>query len=116
MRFHAAWFLAFTVLGVAGCGGGSNSGTSKTLITPTITWATPSPIVYGTALSSTQLDASSGGVAGTFASSPAAGTVVAAGSQTLSVTFTPADTTTYNSAASSVQLTVSQATPVITVS
>jgi O-glycosyl hydrolase len=114
MRFHAAWFLALTVLGVAGCGGGSNSGTSKTLITPTITWATPSPIVYGTVLSSTQLDASSGGVAGTFAYSPAAGTVLQAGSQTLSVTFTPADTTDYNSASGSVQLTVDQASPVIT--
>ena len=79
MRFGMACLLAFTVLGVAGCGG-SNSGTSKTLTTPTITWATPSPIVYGTALSSTQLDASSGGVAGTFAYSQAAGTVLTAGS------------------------------------
>ncbi len=34
--------------------------------TPTITWATPAAITYGTALSATQLDATSGGVAGTF--------------------------------------------------
>jgi len=32
--------------------------------TPLITWATPAAITYGTALSATQLDASSGGVAG----------------------------------------------------
>jgi len=113
MRFGMACLLAFTVLGVAGCGG-SNSGTSKTLTTPTITWATPSPIVYGTALSSTQLDASSGGVAGTFAYSQAAGTVLTAGSQTLSVTFTPTDTADYTSAIGSVTLVVNKATPTIT--
>ena len=56
--------------------------------TPTITWATPASITYGTALCSTQLDATAN-VAGTFAYSPAAGTVLKAGTQTLSVTFTP---------------------------
>ena len=65
--------------------------------TPTITWAAPAGIVYGTALSATQLDATSS-VAGTFAYSPAAGTVLKAGSQTLSVTFTPTDTTDYTTA------------------
>ena len=40
--------------------------------TPTITWATPAAITYGTALSATQLDASST-VAGTFAYTPAVG-------------------------------------------
>ena len=113
MRFGMACLLAFTVLGVAGCGG-SNSGTSKTLTTPTITWTTPSPIVYGTALSATQLDASSGGVAGTFAYSQAAGAVLTAGSQTLSVTFTPTDTADYTSAIGSVTLVVNKATPTIT--
>jgi hypothetical protein len=34
--------------------------------TPVITWANPADITYGTALSATQLNATSGGVAGTF--------------------------------------------------
>ncbi|MBT0895788.1 hypothetical protein KI811_18470, partial [Geobacter hydrogenophilus] len=56
---------------------------------PTITWTAPAAITYGTALSATQLNASAGTVAGTFTYSPALGTVLNAGSQTLSVTFTP---------------------------
>jgi hypothetical protein len=80
-------------------------------VIPTITWATPAAITYGTALSATQLDASSGGVAGTFAYTPASGTVLTAGSQTLSVTFTPTDTTDYNTATAAVLLTVNKATP-----
>jgi RHS repeat-associated protein len=80
--------------------------------TPTITWATPAAIPYGTALSATQLDATST-VAGTFAYTPAVGTVLAAGLQTLSVTFTPTNTTLYNTAAATVALTVSKATPTI---
>ena len=96
-----------------------NSSTSSTFTqtvnkaTPTITWATPSAIAYGTALSSTQLNATSGGVAGSFAYSPASGTVLTAGSQTLNVTFTPTDTTSYNSASGSVALTVNKATPTV---
>jgi len=81
--------------------------------TPTITWATPTNITYGTALSSTQLDATAS-VAGTFSYVPAAGATLSAGAQTLSVTFTPTDTTDYNPATASVSLTVNQATPVIT--
>jgi glucuronoarabinoxylan endo-1,4-beta-xylanase len=53
-------------------------------------------------------------VAGTFTYSPAAGTVLSAGSQTLSVTFTPTDTTDYNTATDSVTLTVNKATPTVT--
>ena len=78
-----------------------------------IAWATPAAITYGTPLSSTQLDASSGGVAGTFVYTPAAGAVLSAGVQTLSVTFTPTDTTDYSPATAAVQLTVSKATPTI---
>ncbi len=69
--------------------------------TPAITWATPAAITYGTALSATQLDASST-VAGTFVYTPAAGTVLTAGSQTLSVTFTPTDSTDYTTATATV--------------
>ena len=80
--------------------------------TPTITWATPGAIVYGTALSATQLDATAS-VAGTFVYTPAAGTVLTAGTQTLSVTFTPTNTTDYNTATATDTLTVTKATPSI---
>ncbi len=83
--------------------------------TPTLTWATPAAITYGTALSATQLDASSGAVAGTLVYTPPLGTVLAVGSQKLSVTFTPTDTTTYNTASTTVQLTVNKATPTVMV-
>ena len=66
-------------------------------ISPVITWAAPVNIIYGTALSATQLNASSGGVSGTFVYSPALGTVLNVGAQQLlSVTFTPSDPTNYN--------------------
>ena len=81
--------------------------------TSTIAWAAPAAITYGTALSATQLDASST-VTGTFAYTPAAGTVLKAGSQTLSVNFTPTDTTDYKAATATVSLTVNQSTPAIT--
>jgi hypothetical protein len=82
-------------------------------VTPTITWGTPAAISYGTALSAAQLDATAS-VPGTFAYSPAAGTVLAAGAQTLSVTFTPTDTTDYSSTTASIALNVNKATPAIT--
>jgi hypothetical protein len=81
--------------------------------TPTITWPQPAPITYGTPLSGTQLDATAN-VPGTFVYNPAAGTILTAGTQTLSVTFTPTDTTDYYTANDSVPLTVNQAVPTIT--
>jgi hypothetical protein len=81
--------------------------------TPTITWPAPSALSYGAALSSAQLDASAS-VAGTFVYSPAAGTVLHAGAQTLTAAFTPTDGTNYTSTTTSVRLTVSQAAPTIT--
>jgi hypothetical protein len=81
--------------------------------TPAITWSTPGAITYGTPLSATQLNATET-VAGTFTYSPGAGTVLAAGSQTLTATFTPTDTTDYTTATASVTLTVNKATPTIT--
>jgi len=80
---------------------------------PVITWPPPAAINYGTALSSTQLDATTT-VAGTFVYNPAAGTVPGAGTQTLSVTFTPTDTTDYTTGTASVSLTVNKAAPPIT--
>jgi hypothetical protein len=88
---------------------GTASGTlTITRATPTITWATPAAITYGTALSGAQLNATAS-AAGTFGYSPAAGTVLGAGTQTLSVSFTPADATNYTTATMTVQLTVLKA-------
>jgi len=81
--------------------------------TPVITWNNPASIVYGTALSGTQLNATTT-VPGTFTYSPPTGTVLSAGAaQTLSATFTPNDTATYNPASRTVSITVLKATPVI---
>jgi len=73
--------------------------------TPTITWATPSAITYGTPLSAAQLDATLS-VAGSCTYSPIAGTVLNSGTQTLTATCTPTDTTDYNSAMKTVSLMV----------
>lgn len=82
--------------------------------TPAIAWAAPAAIPYGTALGPAQLDASSGGVAGTFVYSPGAGTALTAGSHTLTVTFNPTDSADLNPATASVTIQVSQATPALT--
>jgi gliding motility-associated-like protein len=83
--------------------------------TPTITWANPAAITYGTPLSATQLNASAN-VPGSFVYSPAAGTVLNAGvNQLLSVNFTPTDVNNYNSVIGrTAQITVNKANPVIT--
>jgi hypothetical protein len=81
--------------------------------TPTITWNTPAPIVYGTALSNTQLNASAN-TQGSFTYTPAAGTVLSAGSQLLVVTFEPSDPFNYNAGSGSATIVVNKATPVIT--
>jgi len=80
---------------------------------PAITWATPAPIVYGTALSGVQLDATST-VAGSFTYSPSPGTVLSTGQHTLTATFTPTDTTDYTTGTANVTLMVNPATPVVT--
>ena len=82
--------------------------------TPTITWANPADITYGTALSATQLDAAAS-VPGTFVYTPGAGTVLNAGQgQVLSATFTPTDTVDYSSVTTTTTLNVQQATPTVT--
>ncbi|MFN5330695.1 MAG: MBG domain-containing protein, partial [Planctomycetota bacterium] len=76
---------------------------------PTVTWATPSAINYSDALSATQLNASAGGVAGTFTYNPDLGTVLNAGAgQTLSVTFTPDDLINYTQVNQTTTLTVNK--------
>jgi hypothetical protein len=81
---------------------------------PPITWATPAPIVYGTALSGAQLDAAST-LPGSFTYTPAAGTVLTTGQHTLSATFAPTDTTDYLTGTATVTLTVTAATPQVAV-
>jgi uncharacterized repeat protein (TIGR03803 family) len=64
--------------------------------TPTISWENPSDLNVGTPLSAIQLNATTT-VAGSFAYSPAIGSVLPAGNnQPLSVTFTPTNSTNYN--------------------
>ena len=86
---------------------------------PTLTWANPADITYGTALSGTQLNATatynSSSVPGNFVYTPASGTVLNAGNnQTLSVTFTPTDTTSFLSISTNVSINVQLAPLTIT--
>lgn len=75
-------------------------------VAPTITWPNPADIVYGTPLSTTQLDATAS-VPGVFTYTPAAGTVLHAGAaQTLSATFTPDDTAHYTTVTTAALLNV----------
>jgi hypothetical protein len=73
--------------------------------TPIITWPAPEHIAYGTPLSEAQLNATAL-IPGTFVYTPAAGTVLAAGTQRLAATFIPADSTDYAAAEASVPLVV----------
>jgi hypothetical protein len=79
---------------------------------PMINWPVPAAMTYGDILSPTQLNATAN-VAGTFTYSPGFKAFLGAGSQTLTATFTPTDTTDYTSATASVQLVVYPATPTI---
>ena len=92
----------------------SGTATLTAQATPTISWADPAAIVYGTPLSSTQLNATAS-VPGTFAYSPSSATVLPAGvNEALSVTFTPTDTANYATSHATVHINVSRATPTVT--
>lgn len=78
---------------------------------PTLAWSQPASIRYGTALSGTQLnptakDLIGGTVSGSWSYNPTSGTVLAAGSHTLSATFTPTDSTAWSSGTVTTTLTV----------
>ncbi len=79
--------------------------TSTGQVAPVLTWANPAPITKGTTLSATQLNATAS-VPGTFAYSPGPGVIPDAGTATLSVAFTPSDTTKYSAATKTVSLAV----------
>jgi len=87
---------------------------------PTLAWANPADIVYGTPLGASQLNATatcdSTNVPGTYSYTNAAGTVLNAGAvlnagsgQTLYVTFTPNNTATFLPITTSVTLNVTAA-------
>ena len=73
--------------------------------TPTIAWSSPASVEEGTTLSGAQLNAV-GSVPGTLTYSPAAGYTPSVGSNTLSVTLNPTDSTNWNNASASVVLSV----------
>ena len=103
--------VAFTPTNTAAYTGATGSTTiTVTQATPVITWPTPAAITVGTALSNTQLDATAsfGGASlpGTFQYTPGSGTVLAAGTYTLSVLFTPTDTLDFTTATATVQIVV----------
>jgi sugar lactone lactonase YvrE len=109
----ASVVLTDNMLGVTGSTQTIGLTATATNGTPNIAWSNPAAIPYGTALSSTQLDASST-LSGTFVYTPSSGTVLSVGSQTLSVTFSPTDTSDYNSASYNVTLIVNPVAPTIT--
>ena len=92
-----------------------------------ITWANPAPITYGTSLAgvlNATVSFNGGAVPGTFvytaapsggsAATVTASTILAAGSYTLTASFTPTDTTKYATPApAQVPLTVNQGQPTI---
>ncbi len=80
---------------------------------PAISWPQPGAIVYGTPLGDAQLNAVSD-AAGSFTYSPASGTILPAGTATLTASFTPQSAGNYRNAQASAKLVVSRATPVIT--
>ncbi|MCA6383184.1 MAG: T9SS type A sorting domain-containing protein [Cytophagales bacterium] len=84
-------------------------------VRPDISWNNPKDVVYGTALSNTQLNATSN-VEGAFVYTPASGTVLNAGNQDLSVTFIPTDLINYSTITKKVTLNVTKANQVITFS
>ena len=85
-----------------------------TKATPVITWGNPADIVYGTALSGTELNATAD-VDGTFVYTPALGTVLNVGNaQELSVAFTPTDTLNYENETDDVLINITKASLTVT--
>jgi len=80
---------------------------------PVITWNDPSDIIYGTPLNGIQLDATAS-VPGTFVYAPPAGTILPAGDNYITVTFTPTNGSDYNVVTYTVPIFVDRADPVIT--
>jgi phospholipase C len=107
--------LAISLLGclfIADCGGGTQS-TPK--ITPTVSaWPTAGAITYGQTLASSTLTGGAASIPGSFAWTASSATP-SAGSDSASVTFTPANPADYNTVTGSVLFTVNKATPTVSV-
>ena len=80
---------------------------------PSLTWPKPAAITYGTPLSSAQLDATAN-VSGSFAYTPAIGTVLNTGTNTLTVVFTPTYAVDNRSVTNTVSLVVTPAPLTVT--
>ena len=92
------------------------AGFSVAQITTQATWNAPASIVFGTLLSSTQLDATAS-VPGNPVYSPGPGALLGLGAGlTLSVTFTPTEPVDYTTAHASPTITVTPAMPFLSVS
>ncbi len=98
---------------------GADYGTAQATVTLSVTkakpattsWPTPAAISHGTPIGADQLNATAP-IPGTFVYTPAAGQLLATGTHTLSVTFTPKDAN-IPAAQATVQLTVTKATPTV---
>lgn len=98
----------------------NSAGTGSATLTLTIAKGTPSitaaptaaPITYGQSLSSSSLPGGSASVSGTF-SFTTPSTTPSTGSSSHSVTFTPTSAANYNTATTTVSVTVNKATPAI---
>jgi len=106
----------YAVVVVGACG--STTSTVATLTvnkaTPNVTtWPTASDLMLGQTLAASVLSNGAGSVDGAFAFTTP-GTVPAAGTSSQNVTFTPIDTSSYNSVAGSVSVTVNKANQTMT--
>jgi sugar lactone lactonase YvrE len=81
--------------------------------TPVIAWVQPSAMTYPASLSASQLNATAD-VPGTMTYAPAAGAALNVGTQQLTVSFTPTNTTNYSNTSVQVSLVVNRATPTLT--
>jgi len=113
-RQAVIWLGILASFWAAGCGGGSNSGGGGTTKTkPTVTaWPAASAITYGQTLASSTLTGGTASVSGTFSWTTST-TAPGAGTPSEGVTFTPSDTTDYNTVAGSVGVVVSKAAPTV---
>ncbi len=106
--------VTFTPLDTVDYVGTSTSTTINVLpqLMPNIVWSQPADIRVGTALSSAQLDAQAYdpngdfAIGGSYTYSPDVGAVLGLGTQTLTVTFTPYDTTDYVGASTTTTINV----------
>lgn len=90
-----------TVAADSNCNEASSAPTAFTIekATPVITWITPGAINEDMPLGGAQLNATSGGVDGSFVYTPPGGTLLSIGSHILQAQFTPANTDNYNTPA-----------------